>query len=124
VWAMNEKVKDGFYLGFALWIFSMILGIPLGFLQLGYNPRYLLQVIFALTLLVRCCRKPARSSWIGLFILEGLVMLNAIVHFIRSNYMAGFSGLGMFISGAFFGCVMLILLIISICLYLPKRDAE
>lgn len=121
---MKASTKDGLFLGFGLWVLTMLLGIPLAFLQVGYNPRYLLQVIFAIALLVRCCRKPAHSSWIGLFVLEGLVMLNAIVHFIRSNQMAGFSGLGMFISGAFFGVVMLILFIISLCLYSPKRDAE
>ena len=121
---MKESTQNGLLVGFGLWLLTILLGIPLGFLQLGYNPKYLLQLIFAIALLVRCCRKPVRSSWIGLFTLEGLVTLNAIVHFIRSNYMAGLSGLGMFISGAFFGCVMLILLIISICLYLPKRDAE
>ena len=119
---MNESTKNGLTVGFGLWFLTMLLGIPLGFLQLGYNPRYLLQLIFAITLLIRCCRKPVRSSWIGLFTLEGLVLLNAIVHFIRSNQMAGFAGFGIFISGVFFGGVALILLIISLCLYIFKGD--
>lgn len=121
---MKESTQNGLLVGFGLWLLTMLLGIPLGFLQLGYNPRYLLQLIFAITLLVRCCRKPVRSSWIGLFTLEGLVMLGAIVHFIRSNQMGGFAGLGMFFSGAFFGGVMLILFLITLCLYVPRRDNE
>lgn len=121
---MKESTQNGLLVGFSLWLLTMLLGIPLGFLQLGYNPRYLLQLTFAIALLVRCCRKPARSSWIGLFSLEGLVLINAIVHFIRSNQMTGFAGLGMFISSAFFGGVMLILLLITLCLYVPRRDAE
>mgnify|MGYP003293715681 CR=1 FL=1 len=119
---MNESTKNGLIVGFGLWLLTMLLGIPLGFLQLGYNPRYLLQLIFAVTLLIRCCRKPVRSSWIGLFTLESLVLLNAIVNYVRSNQMAGFAGLGMFITSVFFGGLTLILLLISFCLYLPKRD--
>ncbi len=118
---MKQTTKDGLVVGFSLWLFTLFLGLPLGFLQMGYNPRYLLQLIFTIVLLVRCCKKPARSSWIGLFTLEGLVLLNAIVHFIRSNQMAGFAGLGMFFSGIFFGGVTLILLIISLGLFISKE---
>ena len=44
---MKESTQNGLLVGFSLWLLTMLLGIPLGFLQLGYNPRYLLQLIFA-----------------------------------------------------------------------------
>ena len=99
---MKKSTEDGLLVGIGLWLLTILLGIPLAFLQFGYNPRYLLQVILAIVLLVRSCIKPSHSSWIGLLTLEGLVLINAAFHF--------------------FGIVMLILLLVSGGLYLHKRD--
>ena len=113
---MKKSTEEGLLVGIGLWLLTILLGIPLAFLQFGYNPRYLLQVILAIVLLVRSCIKPSHSSWIGLLTLEGLVLINAAFHFFRSD------GFAMLIAGGFFGIVMLILLLLSGGLYLHKRD--
>lgn len=118
---MKQPIKDGLSLGVSLWIFSKILGIFLGFLQMGYIPSYLLQLIFAIALLVRCCKKSSASSWIGLATLEGLVLINALVHYIRSLSMPGFTGFAMLVSGIFGGGVFVILGVISLALFLYIR---
>lgn len=118
---MKESTQNGLLVGFGLWLLTMLLGIPLGFLQLGYNPRYLLQLIFAISLLVRCCKKSVSSSWWGLFTLEGLVLVNAVVHIFRASSQPGFMGLAMGFSGIFGGAAIVILGLVSLILYVVNR---
>lgn len=118
---MKKNIKDGLFLGFGLWILTLILGLPLVFLQFGYNPRYLLQLLFVMALLVRCCKKNISGNWLSLLTLECLVLITALIHVLRSGSTAGAAGLGMLISGVFFGGVSLVCLTVSLVLYFVKR---
>ena len=119
---MKQTMKDGLYLGFGLWVFSMVLSIPMGFLQMGYVPRYLLQLVFAIALLVRCCKKSSPGNWIGLFILEGLMLTNAVVHIVREYWTPGLTGFALWISGLFCGGAILILAVVTVILWLNNKD--
>lgn len=111
---MKNEWKEGLSMGLSIWFLTLLLGFPLGFLQLGYNPRYLLQLIILIVMLVRCCKHSKADRWIGLFTMEALVLITTVTHLIRADSITGFGGIGLWIAGAFFGALTLILTIISV----------
>lgn len=91
-------------------------------------PGHLLKLIAGIVLLVSCVKKPHIAKWIGLFIFEILVLMNAVcyTHYYNTKpgygIMPGLSYIGEVTFGMLASGVFAVLLFVSILICLTRNN--